>query len=78
MNRTIGPWTFLHAVAFALVPFSVSRVKGQAQPRPSVVMLKGATLVTVTRGTITNGTIVLRDGRIAALGTNIPTRRAPR
>lgn len=72
-RRSLAPWTFFLAVAFALVPFSVSRVGGQAQPRPSVVVLKGATLLTVTRGTIPNGTIVLHDGRIAALGTNIAT-----
>lgn len=72
-RRSLAPWTFFLAVALALVPFSVSRVGGQAQPRPGVVVLKGATLVTVTRGTIPNGTIVLRDGKIAALGTNIPT-----
>ena len=71
--RSLAPWTFFLAVAFALVPLSVSRVGGQAQPRPSVVVLKGATLVTVTRGTIPNGTIVLRDGKIAALGANVPT-----
>ncbi len=36
--------------------------------RPSVVAIRGGTILTVTRGTIQNGTIVLRDGRIAAIG----------
>jgi len=36
-----------------------------------VVALKGATILTVTKGTIPNGTIVLRDGRIAAVGANV-------
>ncbi len=67
----LAPWTFFLAVAFALVPFSVTRLGGQAQPRPGVIALKGATLVTVTRGTIANGTIVLRDGKIAAIGANV-------
>ena len=66
-----APWTFVLAVAFALLPFSVTRTGGQAPPRPSVIALKGATLVTVTRGTIPNGTIVLRDGKIAAVGANV-------
>ncbi|MCA1586470.1 MAG: amidohydrolase family protein [Acidobacteria bacterium] len=40
-----------------------------AQMSPSrIVALKGATVLTVTNGTIQNGTIVLRDGKIAALG----------
>ncbi len=33
--------------------------------------LKGATLLTVTRGTIPNGTILLRDGIIAAVGASV-------
>ena len=68
MNRRhLAPWTFFLAAAFALVPFSVSRVGGQAQ-RPAIVALKGATILTVTRGTIPNGTIVLQNGKIAAVG----------
>ncbi len=42
------------------------------QAAPRVVALTGATLVTVTKGTIPNGTIVLRDGKIAAIGPNVP------
>jgi imidazolonepropionase-like amidohydrolase len=37
-------------------------------PRPAVVAIRGGTILTVTRGTIQNGTIVLRDGKIAAIG----------
>lgn len=33
--------------------------------------LTNATIVTVTNGTIENGTLVIRDGRIAALGSNV-------
>ena len=33
--------------------------------------LKGATLLTVTKGTIPNGTILLRDGTIAAVGASV-------
>ncbi|MEW6322719.1 MAG: amidohydrolase family protein [Acidobacteriota bacterium] len=42
------------------------------QPAPSgagrIVAITGGTVLTVTRGTIANGTVVLRDGRIAAVG----------
>ena len=43
----------------------------EAQTRtPDVVAIKGATILTATRGTIQNGTIVLRAGKIAAVGAN--------
>lgn len=35
-----------------------------------MVAIRNATLITVTGGTINNGTIVLRDGKIAAIGRN--------
>jgi imidazolonepropionase-like amidohydrolase len=37
-------------------------------PRSGVVAIKGATVLTVTKGTIQNGIVVLRDGKIAAVG----------
>ncbi len=43
--------------------------------RSSVVAIRGGTVLTVTKGTIQNGTVVLRDGKIAAVGgagTDIP------
>jgi imidazolonepropionase-like amidohydrolase len=33
--------------------------------------LTGATIETITKGTITNGTIIIRNGKIEAVGTNI-------
>src|SRR5688572_29754710 len=44
--------------------------------KPSLVAIRGGTILSVTRGTIQNGTIVLRDGKIAAIGgsgTDIPS-----
>ncbi|HYN10452.1 MAG TPA: amidohydrolase family protein [Vicinamibacterales bacterium] len=43
---------------------------GQAA-QAGVAAIRGATIVTVTKGTINNGTIVIRDGKIAAVGTNV-------
>jgi hypothetical protein len=56
-RRRRAPWTFVVAVAFAVAPWSVPRTRAQVQPRPSVLTLKGATILTVSRGTIPNGTI---------------------
>ena len=42
-----------------------------ARRQPQIVALRGGTVLTVTRGTLRNATIVLRDGRIADVGTNV-------
>jgi imidazolonepropionase-like amidohydrolase len=41
-------------------------------PQSQPVVLKGATLHTVTKGTIPNGMIVLDAGKIRAIGANVP------
>ena len=38
---------------------------------PAVVAIRNATIITATRGTIANGTVLVRDGKIAAVGTNV-------
>jgi imidazolonepropionase-like amidohydrolase len=72
-RRHLSLWiTFALVVAVWLWPGWRARVAGQAaQDAPRTVVLRGATLVTVTSGTIPNGTIVLSDGRIAAIGANV-------
>jgi imidazolonepropionase-like amidohydrolase len=57
----------------ALVPFAAIHVKGQAQTaaQAGIVALRGGTVLTVTKGTIENGTVILRDGKIAAVGANL-------
>lgn len=39
--------------------------------QPSVVAIRNGTIVTAARGTINNGTVLIRDGKIAAVGTNV-------
>jgi imidazolonepropionase-like amidohydrolase len=39
--------------------------------RTGIFVLTNATIETITKGTITNGTIILRNGKIEAVGTNI-------
>jgi imidazolonepropionase-like amidohydrolase len=55
------------APAVMLLPFPFESLLAQAQ-RPGVVAIRGGTVLTVTRGTITNGVVVLSDGKIAAVG----------
>jgi imidazolonepropionase-like amidohydrolase len=64
----------LSSAIFLLLCLAVAapgRPTAQTGVAPSVVAIRGGTVLTVTRGTIQNGTVVLRDGKIAAVGTNI-------
>ena len=38
---------------------------------PAVVAIRNGTIITATRGTIASGTVLVRDGKIAAVGTNV-------
>jgi imidazolonepropionase-like amidohydrolase len=70
-HRTAGlkPRHYVRGVVIAAL--AVAPVFLLAQPRPSgVVAIRGGTVLTVTRGTIENGVVVLRDGKIAAVGGN--------
>jgi imidazolonepropionase-like amidohydrolase len=50
-------------------PFAVA-AQGTVARQARVVALKGATVLTITKGVIPNGTVVLRDGKIAAVGAS--------
>jgi imidazolonepropionase-like amidohydrolase len=38
---------------------------------PSVILIRNATIMTASHGTIKNGSILIRDGKIAAVGQNV-------
>ena len=63
----------LTALVTAVVPVDSllsAKLGGQAA-QPGVSAIRNATIVTVTRGTINNGTVLIKDGKIAAVGTNV-------
>ena len=62
MNRTI---TLLHAVMFCGCAGAL-----HAQ-QPEATVIRGGTILTMSHGTIENGSIVIRDGKIAAVGRNL-------
>jgi imidazolonepropionase-like amidohydrolase len=69
MKRKL-PLAVALAAAVCLQPLPAAQTT-----RPAVIAIRGGTVLTVTRGTIQNGVVVLRDGRIAAVGdsgTDIP------
>jgi imidazolonepropionase-like amidohydrolase len=77
-RRHLSLLTFALVAGVSFLPGARARVSQPSleaaarQAAPRVVALTGATLVTVTKGNISNGTIVLRDGKIAAMGANVP------
>ena len=60
----------LTIVALGLAASMTEGQSARSQTRP--VLIKGGTVITVTQGTINNGSVLLRDGRIEAVGRDIP------
>src|SRR5215472_4079934 len=70
-------------VASGAVAAAVAASAAQAQPVPvapaaangfkttGVTVIQNATILTITHGTIDKGSILIRDGKIAAVGTNV-------
>jgi len=73
-RRTLPHLTFglvtLGLVAAAL-PFGGQRLAGQAARPGAPIAIRGATILTVTGGTIPRGTVLVRDGKIAAVGADV-------
>ena len=57
--------------AVAIAGVSLSSRPSQAQSGSSVMLIKNATILTVTKGTIEHGSILVRDGKIAEIAGNI-------
>lgn len=76
----------LLVTVMAATPLAAQATPAQATPPPSgaldplalpappagtLVAITNATIMTASRGTITNGTILIRNGKIAEVGTNV-------
>lgn len=75
MTRRVLPVCAALAAAIVLLPVPV-RVSAAGAPAArsaasGATLLRGGTLLTVTRGTIENGDLLIRDGRIAAIGKGL-------
>jgi imidazolonepropionase-like amidohydrolase len=55
----------------AAVKPPVVRPGSYLTPTPAEVLIQNATILTVSNGTIKNGSILIRNGKIAAVGSNI-------
>lgn len=60
--------TMLRLAAATAVLLSPAGVAAQSAP----LLIRNATVLTVTKGTIAPGSVLVRDGRIAAVGPDIP------
>ena len=65
MKRTILSALLMLAVAALVAP--------AAGAQDQVTLIKNATVLTVARGTIENGDVLIRNGKIAAVGKNLKT-----
>jgi imidazolonepropionase-like amidohydrolase len=70
MTRRVAFLRGLLLLAIAVATFG--RPHAQTRSEDAVVAIRGGTILTAIRGTIPNGTIVLRGGRIAAVGPDVP------
>ena len=58
----------LFVAIIATLPVSVVRAQKQTAPE---TLIRNATVLTVTRGTLQNTDVLLRNGKIAAVGKNL-------
>ena len=68
-RRSISLLTLVIVASLWLLP-STTTLDGQA-PQSGVIALRGGTVYTVTKGTLPDATVLIRDGKIAAVGTNL-------
>jgi imidazolonepropionase-like amidohydrolase len=57
--------------ALAIAAIGISSRPSLAQGGSAVTLIKNATVITVTKGTIQHGSILIRDGKIAEVGANV-------
>ena len=54
----------------ALAPLGI-RAQVSSAPAKNAILIQNATILTITHGTIEHGSILIRDGKIAAVGTEV-------
>jgi imidazolonepropionase-like amidohydrolase len=76
----IAPMTSLPRLGLLLIcvavlltmPLSAARAANPPDT-PSVLLIQNATILTVSHGTIEHGSVLIKDGKIAEVGTNVKT-----
>ena len=73
LSRAAGAALVAVVVMASTAASVLAQVRMTVPPQSQPVVLRGATIHTVTNGTIQNGTIVLDGGKIVAIGADVPT-----
>lgn len=61
-------------IAYSLIlGFALPQVHAQDRSEPPETLIRNATVLTITRGTLTNSDVLIRKGKIAAVGKNLRT-----
>lgn len=64
--------TFCASILALLPVVAMAQIDGEfVKPRTGKFLLKNATVVTVTKGTLNNASVLLENGKISQVGTNI-------
>jgi imidazolonepropionase-like amidohydrolase len=83
MHRPIHMFKLLSGIVALGAGFTLAAATADAQPVPvspaaangfktaGVTVIQNGTILTITHGTIEKGSILIRDGKIAAVGTNV-------
>lgn len=70
-GKRLGFLTLLVALGVALTTGDFGRPSGNVAADSGEVLIKNATIMTASHGTIKNGSILIRNGKIAEVGTNV-------
>ena len=63
--------TILVLAAIALCAVGFERTRAQRAPAPSETLIRNATVLTITHGVLANTDVLIRRGKIAAIGKNL-------
>jgi imidazolonepropionase-like amidohydrolase len=75
MNRILK--TFCASLLALLPVAAMAQIDGEfVKPRTGKFLLQNATVVTVTKGTLNNTSVLIENGKIAQVGTNLSTTGA--
>src|SRR6266849_1922847 len=73
MKKSTAHFALLALFVIALIPFHsrAANASAAAADAPAVLLIQNATILTVSHGTIENGSILIKDGKIAEVGSSI-------
>src|SRR6266849_4460257 len=73
MKKSTAHFALLALFVIALIPFHsrAANASAAAADADSVILIQNATILTVSHGTIENGSILIKDGKIAEVGSSI-------